>query len=214
MGNPAFTRAEPDVRRQGLIAAAARVLAREGATGASVRTIAAEAGVSPGLVNHYFDGIEGLIAATYTAVGQQVAVALEDAVSAAGSEPRARLTAYVTASFAAPIADRDLLATWIAFWSLTTRPEIARRHDEIYASYRAGLETLLSDCGIPADRLRLTAIAITALVDGLWLELCLSPKTFSATEASLIAEKQIDQMLHFEIQGVPTNRRGRRMKPV
>ena len=50
MSKPAFSRAEPDARRQSLIEATARVLARDGATGASVRAIALGAGVSPGLV--------------------------------------------------------------------------------------------------------------------------------------------------------------------
>jgi TetR/AcrR family transcriptional regulator, transcriptional repressor of bet genes len=57
---PAFHRADPDVRRQSLIAACARILAKRGGHGASVRTICAEAGVSPGLLRHYFDGIDAL----------------------------------------------------------------------------------------------------------------------------------------------------------
>ena len=191
MSKPAFSRAEPDVRRQSLIEATARVLARDGATGASVRPIAIEAGVSPGLINHYFAGIEALIAATYSAVGDQVSNALATAVAAAGSDPRARLTAYVTASFAPPIADRALLATWVAFWTLTTKPQIAERHDAIYAQYREELEGLLAECGIAAADRRLTAIAITALVDGLWLELCLSPDSFTADEARSLAERHL-----------------------
>ncbi|WP_066589953.1 transcriptional regulator BetI [Sphingomonas pruni] len=191
MSKPAFSRAEPDARRQSLIEATARVLARDGATGASVRPIAVEAGVSPGLINHYFAGIEALIAATYSAVGEQVSNALAAAVAAAGTDPRARLTAYVTASFAPPIADRALLATWIAFWSLTGKPQIAERHDAIYARYREDLEALLAECGIAQADRRLTAIAITALVDGLWLELCLSPDSFTADEARGLAERQL-----------------------
>jgi AcrR family transcriptional regulator len=189
-------RAEPDARRQSLIAACARVLARDGAGGASVRTIAAEAGVSPGLVGHYFAGIDALVAATYAQIGEQVRDALAAAVAAAGDDPRARLLAYVTASFAPPIADPALLATWIAFWSMVKpRPDIARLHDDIYASYRADLERLLRACGVPATDLRLTAIAITALVDGLWLELCLSPDSFTAAEARAIAETHLARML-------------------
>jgi TetR/AcrR family transcriptional regulator, transcriptional repressor of bet genes len=191
MSKPAFSRAEPDARRQSLIEATARVLARDGATGASVRPIAIEAGVSPGLVSHYFDGIEGLIAATYNAVGAQVEAALATAAAAAGPTPRARLVAYVTASFAPPIATPSLLATWVAFWSLTAKPSVGERHDAIYARYRAGLEELLAACGIALGETRLTAIAITALVDGLWLELCLSPDSFSADEARGLAEAQI-----------------------
>src|SRR5688500_5953945 len=98
MTPPAFSRAEPDARRLSLIEATARVLAAEGAGGASVRAIAVEAGVSPGLVGHYFDGVDALIAATYAHVGERVSAALEAAMAAAGS-PRERLDAYVTASF-------------------------------------------------------------------------------------------------------------------
>jgi TetR/AcrR family transcriptional repressor of bet genes len=116
MRKPAFTRVEPDARRLSLIEAAARVLARDGASGASVRAIALEAGVSPGLVAHHFGGVDALIAATYAHVGARVSAALDAAVAGAGEDPRARLMAYVAASFAPPIADRALLATWTAFW--------------------------------------------------------------------------------------------------
>ena len=193
---PLPRRAEPDVRRQSLIAACARVLAREGAAGTSVRVIAREAGVSPGLIAHYFAGIEALIAATYADVDQTVGLAMERAVEAAGSDPRARLEAFVTASFAPPIADRALLATWIAFWSLVTaRTDIARQHDEQYAGYRARLTQLLGACGVAPETLRLSALALAAIVDGLWLELCLSPGCFTGDEASAIAQAQIDMMI-------------------
>ncbi len=185
---PAFRRAEPDARRQSLIDACARVLARGGIGGSSVRIIAVEAGVSPGLVGHYFAGIDGLIAATYGHVEAQVSAALDVAVAAAGTDPAARLDAFVTASFAAPIADPELLATWIAFWSLVrVRPEIARQHDEQYGAFRARLEQLLAANGLPRSQLRRGAIAIAALIDGLWLELCLSPQTFATGEAAAIA---------------------------
>lgn len=193
---PIPRRAEPDVRRQSLIAACARVLAREGAAGTSVRVIAREAGVSPGLITHYFTGIEALIAATYADVDQTVRAAMEVAVAAAGTDPRARLDAFVTASFAPPIADRALLATWIAFWSLVSaRADIARQHDDQYAAYRARLTEMLDACGVAPDRLRLAAITLAAVVDGLWLELCLSPGCFSAQEAGVIARAQIDSLM-------------------
>ncbi|WP_242138304.1 MULTISPECIES: TetR family transcriptional regulator C-terminal domain-containing protein [unclassified Sphingomonas] len=191
MSKPAFLRAEPDARRQSLVAATARVLARDGATGASVRAIALEAGVSPGLVGHYFAGIDALVAETYAATGQQVRAALAEAVAAAGANPRKRVEAYVTASFAAPIADRALFATWIAFWSLSSKPAIRMQHDAIYQGYRDTLVALLAACGMAAAERRLAAIAITALVDGLWLELCLSPGSFTPAEACAIAVRQL-----------------------
>lgn len=191
-----YTRAEPDARRQSLIEAAARVLAERGASGASVRVICAEAGVSPGLLRHYFDGIDALIADAYRWTDALVGKWLDEAMAATGPEPRARLLAYVTASFRAPIADPNLLATWIAFWSLARSNAAMRRlHGEIYAGYRAEIEALLAECGVSAERLRLTAVGITALVDGLWLELCLAPETFSPEEASGIAGAWITNLL-------------------
>lgn len=196
MSKPAFTRAEPDARRLSLIEATARVLARDGASGASVRAITLEANVSPGLVAHHFGGIDALIAATYGHVGEQTADALAVAVDAAGDDPRARLTAYVAASFAPPIADRALLATWTAFWGLViAKPEIAALHDAQYAAYRVKLEDLLAACDLAPAARRRAALAITALVDGLWLELCLSPSVLDAAEARAIAEAQIAALL-------------------
>ncbi len=166
------------------------MLAREGAAGASVRAIAAEAGVSPGLVGHYFEGVDALVAATYAHVGAQVDAALDAALEGAGDDPRARLEAYLTASFAPSIARGELLATWVAFWSLTaSRHDIARQHDEQYARFRSRLEALLGECGVAAGRRRAQAIALTALVDGLWLELCLSPAVLSPADVARIVRE-------------------------
>ena len=39
---------------------------------------------------------------------------------------------------------------------------------------------------------RLAAIGLTAIIDGLWLEWCLSSETFSADEAILLCEQWVD----------------------
>ncbi len=190
----AFTREAPDVRRQALVAAAETVLAREGVGGTSVRAICAEAGVSPGLLRHYFEGVDDLIAAAYEAVGQRIDTALDTALDAAGAEPRARLLAYLAASFAAPVLDERLLAAWIGFWSLVkTKPRMAAIHAASYAGFRARLEMLLREAG--ARETRAAAIALTATVDGLWLELCLDPRTFSPGDARSIVERTVGSWL-------------------
>jgi TetR/AcrR family transcriptional regulator, transcriptional repressor of bet genes len=190
-----FYRAPADARRQDLVAACARVLAEKGAQGSTVRAICAEAGVSPGLLRHYFAGIGDLIAETYRQTGQHVQTALERAVANAPDHPKDRLLAYLTASFAPEIADGALLSTWLAFWSLTrTDPIIARLHNEIYSDYRQGLEDLLQAYRPAADQ-RLTTIALTALVDGLWLELSLGNAPFTPPEARRLAAQWLDALL-------------------
>jgi TetR/AcrR family transcriptional regulator, transcriptional repressor of bet genes len=189
-----FTRESADIRRDALITACAASLAQNGVQGTSVRGICTVAGVSPGLLRHYFDGIDALIAETYRATGDRVQSALARAVAAASATPRERLLAYLTASFAPPIADPELLSTWLAFWALTkTDAKIASLHGEIYRDYRADLETLIGACQ-PGDH-RLTAVALTALVDGLWLELSLGNTPFSRDEAGVLVEKWLDCLL-------------------
>lgn len=191
-----FTRELPEVRRAEMMRAAAACLAEDGVGAATVRAVAARAGVTPGLIRHHFGGIDGLIAATYRHVGATVSEAIDAALATAPAEPRARLTAFVQASFAPPLLDGDLLATWLAFWGRVRRdPEIRALHGEIYSAYRARLAGMLAAAaGRPIDADR-AALALTALLDGLWLELCLDPSTFSAEEAVRIVEGFVDGLL-------------------
>lgn len=190
-----FHRAPADERRLALIDACAATLARKGAHGTSVREICAAAGVSPGLLRHYYAGIDELVAETYRVVGARVQAALNDAVDAADATPEARLIAYLAASFAPPIADADLLSTWLAFWSLTrTDAGIARLHHEIYAENRITLERLLDAYAPGADH-RLSAVALTALVDGLWLELSLGNAPFTPDEATALARRWLATLI-------------------
>jgi AcrR family transcriptional regulator len=193
---PMPNRQRPDDRRRNLIAATARCLADKGAAGVSVRAICAEAEVSPGLLTHYFGGVSEAIAETYRWTGARVSAALEQAVAEAGSDPRDRLVAYLTASFRPPIADPGLLATWLAFWSLTrSDPAIAAVHAEIYAEFRTGIERLIADLRPDLADRRLPAVALTALIDGLWLELSLGEAPFTPEEAGRLAEMWLDRLL-------------------
>ena len=90
-----FVRETPDVRRQALIDATARCLAEKGIGGTSVRAICARAGVSSGLLTHYFPGVDALILATYVDVGARVSAALDAAIASAGNDPRDRLPAGI-----------------------------------------------------------------------------------------------------------------------
>lgn len=191
-----FTRADPDQRRQSLIEATARVLAERGAAGVSVRTICAEAGVSPGLLRHYFAGVSHAIAETYRWIGDTLALALADAVNTAKDNPRARLLAYLTASFRPPIASPELLASYVALWSLSrSDPAVTSVRAEIYAEFRDGLEDLIRALRPDLVDVRLPAIALAALIDGLWLELSLGNPPFTQEEAEALAERWLDALL-------------------
>lgn len=199
MARAHFQRLDPDFRRQSLIDATAHCLARYGIGGTSVRTICAEAGVSAGLLRHYFAGIDELIAETYADVGDGLVASMIAAADEAGPDPREQLRAFVMASFKPPIADPDKLATWLAFWSLIkSDSRIRELHTENYASHRMPVERMVREIlGPEASQVdvRLTAVGVTALVDGLWLEICLDSSTFTPEEASRIADKWLNTLV-------------------
>jgi TetR/AcrR family transcriptional repressor of bet genes len=191
-----FRRADPDARRRSLVEATARCLARQGVAGTSVRAICAEAGVSPGLLRHYFAGVSEAIAEAYRWTGNRVARALEEAVAGAGQDPRARLLAYLTASFRPPIADGELLATWLAFWSMTpVDGAVGALHAQIYGEFREGIEALILALRPDLSDARLPAVALTALIDGLWLELSLGKAPFTPLEAEALVETWLDALV-------------------
>ncbi len=185
----AFTRESADARRAALIDATAACLAEQGLAGTNVRAICQRAGVSPGLLRHYFAGIDDLIAATYEATSEKMDAVFAAAVAGAASDPRARLLAYLTASFRPPVTDPQLLGAWTAFWALARADaRMAKIHTESYAGYRAQLGTLLVACGVSATKAEQLAVMLTAMVDGLWLELSLDDASFGAEAAIAMVE--------------------------
>jgi AcrR family transcriptional regulator len=190
----AFTRESADARRADLIEATAACLAELGLAGTNVRAICARAGVSPGLLRHYFGGIDDLVAATYEATSDRMDAIFAGAVADAGADPRAQLSAYLTASFRAPVTDPELLGAWTAFWALArSDARMAAIHATSYARYRELLAELLAACGAEdAGRL---AIMLTAMVDGLWLELSLDADSFGAAAATAMIEQAVGALL-------------------
>ena len=195
-----FERKSPDERRRALIAATLACLAREGHAGLSIRKISKEAGISVGLINHHYASKDELIGHAYETLSLDLLANMRDKVEAAGSDPRARLSAYFRASLSAPILERSILRTWVGFWGMIEHsPIMTEVHDRTYAEYRRLLEALLADLwgasGRPMPDLRLAAIGLVAIHDGLWLEWCLNPQTFSSEEAIGLCEQWTESML-------------------
>ena len=194
-----FERKLPEDRRKALIDATLTCLAREGTAGLSIRKISAEAGISIGLINHHYAGKDELIGAAYEAFSLGLLDATRERIAAAGPTPRARLSAYVEGLLSAPMLASGTLRVWVAFWSIIENSvPMMDVHDRTYAEYRDLLATLLAEAGemarAPTIDTRLAAIALTAMLDGLWLEWCLNPSTFSAQEAIALCENWIDAL--------------------
>lgn len=191
---PKFQRRSEDARRGAFIEATLRCLAEHGPHGTTVRRIAAEAAVAPGLLTHYFSGKDALVAEAYRTLATRILDDVARPVDDAGKSPAARLSAFIRASFREPNLDPGLLRVWIGFWSHVLTDRRARAtHAETYGRYRATLEgfiaAALTSERRAADRLRVShlAIGVSALLDGLWLEWCLDPTAFTARDGEAIA---------------------------
>ena len=196
---PKFRRATPAVRREALVEATLECLKKYGHDGVSVRRISAAAGVSIGLINHHFPSKSGLVAVTY----ETLALSLQDSIRGQAENkavsPRDRLSGFFRASFAPEILDPQLFNVWLVFWSMVAHsPEIRAVHDRTYGKYRSILESLLGqlmNCGAaPPLKLRPAAIGLAALLDGLWVELSLSPTTFKPRAAIALCEDWVNAL--------------------
>ena len=199
---PRYERQLPEQRRQELIDATIECLKRSGHEGLSMRAIAAQAGVSPGLINHHFPNKDELIAAAYRYFNSELVGGLTAAVQKPQASPRARMRAFFQASFSRPNLDPETLAVWVVFWGMYRHsPLIQGVHRESYQGYvqllRDMLTRLVADAGPQASAvdLRLAAIGLTALLDGLWLEWCLEPASFRPAEAVALCEAWVDSLV-------------------
>jgi TetR/AcrR family transcriptional repressor of bet genes len=192
-----FSRLEPEQRKANLVEATLVCLKRHGFQGASVRKICAEAGVSVGLINHHYQGKEELVAEAYLTVTGRVMRLLRDAIEASAVNPRARLSAFFSASFSPEVLAPELLDAWLAFWGAVRTSEVINlAHEQSYGEYRAILGQVLSELAESEGWLdfdaELAAIGLSALLDGLWLEYGLNPTTFTASQGVLICEAWVD----------------------
>lgn len=196
MHQPKYRRALPEERRVDLVEATLRCLARDGHAGVSVRRIATEAGVSAGLVNHHFEGIEALVAAAYEKIAGDVMNRILTRVEPVEGH-RARLSAFVAASFSPEVLDPSLLRVWVVFWSLLPHvPVLQEIQKRTWVDYRRTLEKELAGCA-PAGAVDVEAVALglAALMDGLWLQWGLDPGCYAPSTGIRLTERFIDDAL-------------------
>lgn len=84
-------------RSRQLLDAAARLMERDGSEAVSMQALAAEAGVSVGLIYRYFGSKDDVLLAVITGVLDAFATAVPAAVEAAGDDPVRRLAAAFAA---------------------------------------------------------------------------------------------------------------------
>jgi AcrR family transcriptional regulator len=162
----------PVDRRDAIVDAALAVARRKGLASTTVRDVAAEMGTSSGLIHHYFDSMDEVLAAAFERVAgedlDQTAVILEDA-----GDPREVVRAFL-ASYA-PVGEDWAFQLWLDAWAEAARRPLLRAASSRLNLAWAGLLERAIRAGVAQGTFRCpdpTAAAwrILSITDGLALQ--------------------------------------------
>ena len=210
-----FTRESPEQRKASLVRAALKLIAQSGIQAASVRSIAAEADVTLGLIRHYFASKEELINAAYQHhMSEMTSLTMAYRGNETDGPAIVRLAAVVRASLSPPVMQPDAVALWASF--LTQLQEDLRMqetHLRTYRDFRDQLEALIGvalaeDGRKPSPaRLRHLSVACNAVIDGLWMEGGALPDEFAQGELVSIGLESVGNIIGLDLkQGVVNER--------
>ncbi len=181
-------------RRRQLIDATIDTVGDLGFTQASLGVIAHRAGVSPGLVAHYFVNKDGLLEATMRRLVRDLAETVRRRLASAAG-PRERIQAVIDVNLDPAEFDRRKATVWLAFWAQVPHsPALSR----IQRAYKRRTESTLVHAlaaFAPRPQARRLARAIAALIDGVWLRAALADREPDAGEAAAIASAFVDSQL-------------------
>ncbi|MEX2224329.1 MAG: TetR/AcrR family transcriptional regulator [Candidatus Rokuibacteriota bacterium] len=180
------------LRREQIVRATIRCLARDGYAALTMKRVAAEAGVSQGILHYYFRDKAAMLAAAALRVTADLDRRV--ATEARGArDARGRLRAVIRACLRTAADDRDFWTVFIEFWgeafhdrrlATVNRRAYARARRLIGASLTAGIA--LGQFR-PVDVEEAAAVTL-ALLDGLALQLTFDRGLMTLPRAARAAE--------------------------
>ncbi|KML67859.1 transcriptional regulator BetI [Pectobacterium peruviense] len=184
------------IRRQQLIEATLAAINDVGMHDASIVQIARRAGVSNGIISHYFRDKNGLLEATMRYLISHLGLAVKSRLlNLTDNTPRARLRAIVQGNFDDSQTNSAAMKTWLAFWASSLHSPMLHRLQQVNdRRLYSNLSVEFSRC-LPKDNARIAAKGLAGLIDGLWLRGALSHNAFNCEEALSITYDYIDQQL-------------------
>ena len=161
------------IRRVQLIEVTIDSLAEVGYVGSTLAQIASRAGVSPGLVAHYFGDKDGLLEAAFRTLSRRLNEQMDMRMRQAHT-PRGRIQAVIDANLGPQEFTSAPATAWLAFWGQVLHVEGLKRVQKAYqrrmlSNLRHALERLVA-----VPEARSLASMIAAMIDGVWLRAALS----------------------------------------
>lgn len=192
-----------NVRQQQLINATLMSVERHGLQHTTINTISGLAGMSSGIISHYFGGKQGLIEATQKFLLDELKQALLKRTSGKTLTPVARLSMIVEANFTELQRSNAATKTWLSFWSQAMHdPGLARLQNinsqRLYSNLLFSFKQLL-----PNTAAINAAKQTAAVIDGFWLRSALSSTPIEDfKQAQILSKAFIEAVIvqHGEIE--------------
>jgi TetR/AcrR family transcriptional repressor of bet genes len=192
--------------RARLVEATIASIAQDGLAGASIEKITRRAGVSRGLVRHYFGAKSNLLAEAFQKLAQDFREMLgmhltEEPGGDRAAELRLRQSILPMFERLAPAPDRQY--AWFGFWALArSEPEIERLNHELYEEIVEYLGGQVSDV---AARRGMTVDAagagrgLTAMMEGAWVHSIIGVEGMTVAEAQRLSLDYVARLLGGEL---------------
>jgi TetR/AcrR family transcriptional repressor of bet genes len=201
--------APPEQRRMQLIQATIRSIARNGLSDTTMSSVAKQAGLSQGIINLHFQSKERLLLETLKFVVDEYRTNWKRELEREHDTAAEQLTALVGVDFQKALCDRDKLAVWFAFWGESkSRPTYRKLCADRDRDYEEKIRLLCNQIAaegeyqVDADAI---ACGLSAMSEGLWLDLLISPRKLSRSDARRMCMVHLAAAFprHFGPQGDP-----------
>jgi len=161
-----------EIRREQLIDATIGTIERYGFAETTIARISQAAGLSSGIISHYFGGKNALLEATMRSLLRELRTATVSRLRRCRC-PEERIAAIVEANFAPEQFTARVCAAWLAFYAqVPWSPELARLHRVYVRRLRSNLLHAYRQC-LEAEAAAHAAEGMSALIDGIYVRAAL-----------------------------------------
>jgi len=175
-----------EIRKQQLIDAALASIAELGLQKTTIITISQRAGMSSGIISHYFGGKQGLIEAALRHLLDKLGRAFLEKIQQTDGSQAARILCIIEANFTEFQRSELAARTWLSFWARSMHEPGLKRLQQINNARLCSNLRYAFAQSMSRDKAQDAARQTAAMIDGFWLRSALSSdpdENFAAGES-------------------------------
>jgi TetR/AcrR family transcriptional repressor of bet genes len=183
------------IRRAQLIDATLESVEQYGLQGTTVVTICKIAGLSPGIISHYFGGKQQLIEATVSYLIKSIQTDLLNRLKEKpDASHRDRLYLLIESNFSQIQTSKKASTTWLSFWAQAVHDPALRKlqcvnERRLFSNIKYSMKRIVEE-----DQVDAKSHALAAMIDGLWLRCAFDCGAINLEQAREICKRFVDSL--------------------